>query len=66
MASSTNTRCGNNACVAVEVEDDGVHVTSTIGGNDGLVVFTADEWDAFIGQVKAGQWDNTVRGLAVA
>lgn len=58
--------CSNGTCVAVEVRADGVHVTSTIDGNDGLVVFTADEWNSFIPDVKAGRWDHTVSAVPVA
>lgn len=52
--------CASNTCVAVELTAEGVVVTSTIEGNDGRVVFTTDEWDAFIPAVKAGAWDHTI------
>jgi hypothetical protein len=58
--------CGTNTCVNPERRDDGVHVTSTIVGNNGLVVFTQEEWDAFIPDVKAGRWDHTTTGVPIS
>ena len=57
--------CANTTCVAADRRDDGVHVTSTIVGNDGLVVFTQDEWNVFIADAKAGRWDHTVTAVPV-
>jgi hypothetical protein len=53
------TPCGSTTCVNAEKVNGGVLVTSTIPGNDGAVTFTHSEWDAFLGQVKAGNWDHT-------
>lgn len=61
-----NTRCGNTSCVAAEVQGETVKVTSTIEGNNGVVHFTQDEWSAFLEQVKAGKWDDTIRQNAAA
>lgn len=64
--------CSAGTCVDVTPIEGGVRVESTlkdeavIAGNTGQVTFTAAEWDAFIGQVKAGQWDYTVSGALVA
>ncbi len=58
--------CGNATCVDAVRTPDGVLVTSTIEGNDGSVLFTQAEWDAFIPAVKAGAWDHTVSGVLVA
>ena len=55
--------CHLNGCVAVEVIDDEVVCTSTIEGNEGRVVYTRDEWNAFVAQVKEGAWDHTVTGV---
>lgn len=52
--------CGTACCVHAEKGEDGVLVTSTIPGNDGRVVFTQDEWDAFLMQVKDNRWDHTL------
>jgi hypothetical protein len=54
-------KCAQSHCVDAEVVDQGVLVTSTIEGNTGSVLFTRDEWDGFIEQVKAGKWDHTIR-----
>lgn len=52
---------GDNSCVQAVTKDDGVHVTSTIPGNDGKVVFTQVEWDAFLLRAKtSGEWDHTL------
>lgn len=60
MQSQDNGRgCADQQCVEAVRHDDGVTVTSNISGNDGQVVFTHDEWDSFLEQVKAGRWDHT-------
>jgi hypothetical protein len=55
--------CANITCVHVDRRTDGVHVTSTIPDNDGRVIFTQDEWNQFLPDVKAGRWDHTVTGV---
>lgn len=51
--------CANSSCVDVKRHDGGVTLTSTIDGNDGTVTYTFDEWNTFVGNVKAGLWDHT-------
>lgn len=52
--------CTNGTCIEAKRADDGVHLTSNIPGNDGLLIGTHDEWAAFVGQVKRGEWDHTL------
>jgi hypothetical protein len=51
--------CATSTCVDAVLSSSGVTVTSTIGGNDGVVVFTHAEWDTFLDAVKGGAWDGT-------
>jgi hypothetical protein len=51
--------CASGACVAAERVDRGVLVTSTIPENSNYILFTQDEWDQFLGDVKANRWDHT-------
>lgn len=56
---------GDNSCVEAVMKDDGVHVTSSIEGNDGKVVFTQQEWDAFLTRARtSGEWDHTLSAEA--
>lgn len=48
--------CGAGNCVEVASLGDGVAVRDSKGGTD-LLVFTADEWRAFVGGVKIGEFD---------
>lgn len=51
-----STKCGENACVEVFFGPDGISVrNSQIPGE--RVWFTNDEWEAFIGGVKNGEFD---------
>lgn len=55
--------CGQANCVNAQLVRDSagpyVEVTSTIPDNKGVVLFTTDEWDTFLTEVKAGKWDHT-------
>ncbi len=53
--------CANNACVKVDVYEEGVKLTSTLGADKGAVVYTHDEWAEFVTNVKAGRVDETIR-----
>jgi hypothetical protein len=49
---------GNGACVEVAIVDDGVAVRDTKDRATGMLQFTHEEWRAFVGGVKAGEFDN--------
>jgi hypothetical protein len=52
-------RCSHGGCVDVKRHDDGVTLTSTIDGNDGVITYTHTEWATFLTDAKAGRWDHT-------
>lgn len=52
-------KCSHGGCVDVKRHDAGVTLTSTIAGNDGEVTYTQQEWNAFMRQVRDGDWDHT-------
>lgn len=50
--------CGAGACVAVAALDNGQVAVRDEKVQDGpLLIFTANEWDAFVAGVKDGQFD---------
>lgn len=51
-----STRCGTNACIAVQHDGAVVHIRSTTSSAAPLTV-TREEWDAFVRGVKAGDFD---------
>ncbi len=65
-----NTRSNTHTCVTAEqgfkatdadgATVDGVRLGSDIAGNDGQLIITQDEFNAFIAQAKAGLWDDLV------
>ena len=48
---------GGNNCVTPRLVIEGVHVTSDIPGNDGVVIFTQREWNDFLEHVHNGDYD---------
>lgn len=48
--------CGTNACVEVAVRPDAVAVRDSKEPQGPTLVFTSDEWDAFLEGVSAGQF----------
>lgn len=49
------TRCESNTCVEVDIAHDGVEVRSSLN-RARSVVFTLDEWRAFIAAVRDGKY----------
>jgi hypothetical protein len=55
-----STRSGTDACVEVRADGDAVLVRDTKAQGKGAVLeFTNDEWTAFIGGVKDGEFDRS-------
>jgi hypothetical protein len=48
---------GSNGCVEVAIQADGVALRDAKDRNGPVLVFSRTEWDAFLGGVKAGQFD---------
>lgn len=47
--------CESNGCVEVAVDDRVTYVKADHGPE--ILVFTAEEWNAFVAGVKAGEFD---------
>jgi hypothetical protein len=52
-----STLSGSNGCVEVAIQDDGVALRDTKDRNGPVLVFSPAEWEAFIGGVRAGEFD---------
>jgi predicted secreted Zn-dependent protease len=54
-----STRCSTNSCVEVaDLADGGAAIRDTKAGADGpILVFSGEEWRAFVAGVKAGEFD---------
>lgn len=51
-------RSGNNGnCVEVAITENAVGVRDTKNREGGILVFTPDEWRAFVGGVRDGEFD---------
>lgn len=51
--------CANSSCVEVASLPDGnIAVRDTKEGQQAPLVYTTDEWDAFLAGVKAGEFDS--------
>jgi hypothetical protein len=48
---------GNGACVEVAITDDGVAVRDTKDRSKAPHIYTHEEWAAFVGGVKDGEFD---------
>ena len=53
----TSTFCDLNGCVEVAVLEDRVVVRDAKDRAGPVLVFTAAEWDAFVGGVRGGEFD---------
>lgn len=49
--------CGETSCVEVVIESGEVRVRDSKNTLQAPLVFTADEWSAFVAGVKAGEFD---------
>jgi uncharacterized protein DUF397 len=52
-----STRSGNNGCVEVAFVDDQVAVRDSKDRGGPVLVFTAHEWEAFVGGVRTGEFE---------
>jgi Domain of unknown function (DUF397) len=63
LASMTNltwrsATCSRSSCIEVAALPDGVAIRDSKAGDTGAVlVFTTDEWQAFVTGIKAGEFD---------
>lgn len=48
---------GNGNCVEVAFLDQGIAVRDSKNPTGPALIFTADEWDAFVGGAKDGEFD---------
>jgi hypothetical protein len=53
----TSTLCDLNGCVEVAILGDRVAVRDAKDRNGPVLVFTAREWEAFVGGVRGGEFD---------
>ena len=53
----TSTLCDLNGCVEVAILGDRVAVRDAKDRAGPVLVFTAAEWDAFVGGVRVGEFD---------
>jgi Domain of unknown function (DUF397) len=47
----------SNGCVEVAMHDDGVALRDSKDRSGPVLVFTRHEWEAFVGGVRAGEFD---------
>jgi hypothetical protein len=47
----------SNGCLEVAIQADGVALRDTKDRNGPILVFSRREWEAFIGGVRAGEFD---------
>ena len=52
-----STRSGNNGCVEVAFVEDQVAVRDSKDRSGPVLVFTAPEWEAFVGGVRTGEFE---------
>jgi hypothetical protein len=52
-----STRSGNNGCVEVAFVEDHVGVRDSKDRGGPVLVFTAHEWEAFVGGVRTGEFE---------
>jgi hypothetical protein len=52
-----STRSGNNGCVEVAFVEDRVAVRDSKDRSGPVLVFTAHEWEAFVGGVRTGEFE---------
>ena len=52
-----STRSGNNGCVEVAFVEDQVAVRDSKDRSGPVLVFTAHEWEAFVGGVRTGEFE---------
>jgi Domain of unknown function (DUF397) len=52
-----STRSGNNGCVEVAFVEDRVAVRDSKDRGGPVLVFTAHEWEAFVGGVRTGEFE---------
>jgi hypothetical protein len=52
-----STRSGNNGCVEVAFVEDRVAVRDSKDRSGAVLVFTAHEWEAFVGGVRTGEFE---------
>jgi hypothetical protein len=53
----TSTFCDLNGCVEVALLDDGIAVRDSKDKTGPVLLFTTPEWAAFVGGVRAGEFD---------
>jgi hypothetical protein len=53
----TSTLCDLNGCVEVALLDDRIAVRNSNDRAGPVLVFTPNEWDAFVGGVRGGEFD---------
>lgn len=47
----------SNGCVEVAIQDDGVALRDSKDGSGPVLLFTRHEWEAFVGGIRAGEFD---------
>jgi hypothetical protein len=52
-----STRSGNNGCIEVAFVEDRVAVRDSKDRSGPVLVFTAHEWEAFVGGVRTGEFE---------
>lgn len=57
VSSLTRGTFAEKTCVAVAIKSDGVAVRNSNDNSKNTVYFTPDEWKAFIGGVRNGEFD---------
>ena len=53
-----STLSNSNGCVEVAMQDDGVAVRDSKDQHGPVLVFSRREWEAFLGGVRAGEFDS--------
>jgi hypothetical protein len=53
----TSSYCESGACIEVAVLDDRIRVRHSVDIDGGDLIFSRDEWQAFLDGVRAGDFD---------
>ncbi len=54
----TSSACNESGCIEVRPGTDGVEMRASHSPDGPILRFTADQWKAFLDEIRAGQFDD--------